>query len=215
MRHRSGLVFDMDGLLVDSEPVWFAAERDFAASLGGRFDEADGRACVGQGVRATARYIRERWAPGLDEVAAAASIVAAFVRRVGELEPKRGARAILEAAAARALPLALASSSSEALIAAVLERCGLAPFFAAVVSGESVARHKPAPDVFLEAARRLGLPPAELCAFEDSLPGATAARAAGMYVVAVPERASERARFVPVADLVVADLDEARVRLDL
>ena len=211
----AAVVFDMDGLLVDSEPTWHAVERAFALDLGGSWTEADSLACIGQGVVSTARHMRGRFAPRLDVDAGARELVERFVAHVGDLRPKAGAADILGAARARGLPIALASSSSEQLIAAVLDAMGWAELFDALVSGETVARSKPAPDVFLEAARRLGVSPARAAALEDSLAGAQAAAAAGMLVVGVPEHHAVRSAMAGVAHHVVRDLVEARALLEL
>jgi beta-phosphoglucomutase-like phosphatase (HAD superfamily) len=109
--------------------------------------------------------------------------------------------------------MAAASSSVGRLVRGVLEGLGLAPSFHAIVSGDDVVNPKPAPDIFLEAARRLGVDPAGCVVLEDSLAGATAAHAAGMPVIAIPERATpgiER-----VATIIVTDLHEARRNLVL
>jgi len=109
----------------------------------------------------------------------------------------------------------VASSSPRRLIQAVLDRFDLHPRFAAVVSGEEVLRPKPAPDIFLRAATELGAPPEACAVFEDSLAGATAGRAAGMFVVAVPEGPWEGRGFEAVADRIVPDLFAARAALAL
>jgi beta-phosphoglucomutase-like phosphatase (HAD superfamily) len=109
----------------------------------------------------------------------------------------------------------VASSSPLRLIQAVLRRFELTPRFRAVVSGESVPHPKPAPDVFLRAAAELGVAPARCAVFEDSLAGATAGRAAGMFVIAVPEGPWEGRGFEAVADVVARDLIEALASIRL
>ncbi len=206
------LLLDMDGLMVDSEPLWFRVERAFAASRGGDWTEALAHECVGRGMAATLARMGEVFGFPVDEASDSAEIVDRFVARTGELALKPGCRELLHEARGR-VKLALASSSAERLIAAVVARFELAPFLDAVVSGESVARPKPAPDVFLRAAAALGVDPAACVVLEDSPAGTSAGRAAGMKVIAVPE--GDIGGRIFEADAIVADLFEARALLDL
>jgi sugar-phosphatase len=209
------LVLDMDGLMVDSEPLWYRVERDFAAARGGDFTHALALSCTGRGMAHTLRFMSDTFGFPVDLARDEGIIVDAFVAAVGDLELKPGCSELLAAAAARALPLALASSSPRRLIDAVLARFDLAPRFRAVVSGQDVASPKPAPDIFLHAAAALGVA-AEVCAvLEDSLAGATAGRRAGMFVVAVPEGALDGRGFEAVADVIVPDLHQASAALGL
>jgi sugar-phosphatase len=139
----------------------------------------------------------------------AAEIMNAFIANVGELALKPGCSELLDEATGK-LPLALASSSPRRLITAVLQRFDIMQRFRAVVSGEEVAQAKPAPDIFLRAAAALGVAPDTCAVFEDSLAGATAGRAAAMFVVAVPEGAWQGRGFEAVADRIVPDLFAAR-----
>ena len=206
------LILDMDGLMVDSEPLWFRVERDFAAARGGAWTEELAAPCIGRGMRNTLSSMREEFVFDLDHERDAAEIIDRFIVRVPELELKRGCAALLDAARGNAL-LAVASSSPARLIDAVLARFGIAPRFDAVVSGEAVAHPKPAPDIFLRASAELGEAPARCAVLEDSLAGATAGRAAGMFVIAVPEGQWEGRGFEAVADVVATDLFEARACL--
>jgi mannitol-1-/sugar-/sorbitol-6-/2-deoxyglucose-6-phosphatase len=208
------LILDMDGLLVDSEPLWFEVERAFARERGADFTLADAHACVGRGMAHTVLWMGETFGFDVDVERDTRALLEAFVARVGELELKPGATTLLDRAAG-AVPLALASSSARRLIGAVLDRFDLTRRFAVVISGEEVARPKPAPDIFLSAAGALGVPSAACAVLEDSLPGATAGRAAGMFVVAVPEGPWEGRGFEAVADAIVPDLTAAAVLLGL
>jgi sugar-phosphatase len=208
------LVLDMDGLMVDSEPLWFRVERAFAAKRGFDFTHQLAAKCVGRGMAYTLATMGQTFHIAIDLERDTAEIVDDFIARVGELQLKRGCLELLAEAGGR-LPLAVASSSPHRLIAAVLGRFALSRSFAAVVSGEDVARPKPAPDIFLHAAAALGRAPAECAVLEDSLAGATAGRAAGMFVIAVPEGPWERRGFDEVADRLVTDLFEACAMLDL
>jgi mannitol-1-/sugar-/sorbitol-6-/2-deoxyglucose-6-phosphatase len=208
------LVFDMDGLLVDSEPLWFEVERAFCAARGGAFTEEHARRCVGRGVPTTLAIMGETFGFPVDIARDTAAILDAFIASVERLSLKPGCLEILDAAG-EVLPLAVASSSPLRLIHAVLRRFQLTARFGVIVSGESVARPKPAPDIFLRAAAELGVAPPRCAVLEDSLAGAAAGRAAGMVVIAVPEGPWEGRGFEAVADVVVASLMEADALLQL
>jgi beta-phosphoglucomutase-like phosphatase (HAD superfamily) len=208
------LLFDMDGLMVDSEPLWFEVERDFAAARGGDWTEELASACIGQGMANTLRVMRESFGFAGDLGRDASVLVELFLGRVAGLELKPGFDELLAEACSRSLPRALASSSARRLVEATLARFALRERFDAVVTGDCVARPKPAPDIFLEAARRLGVPPGACVVLEDSLAGVEAARAAGMRVIAVPE-GTPSAEMTALADAVVGDLHAARELLEL
>ena len=210
----AALIFDMDGLLLDSEPLWGRVEAAYARELGVAWTDEHAARCVGTGMRATVGLMAELAGRPLDLDAGIAAIVSAFVDRCGEIPLKRGARELLDAMRGR-LPMAVASSSARRVVEAALAPAGLLPCFDAIVTGDDVERPKPEPEIFLLAARRLGVA-AERCAvFEDSVAGATAGRAAGMFVVAIPENDTNRVRCVALADAVARDLDEARALLEL
>jgi len=209
------IIFDMDGLMVDSEPLWLQVERDFARARGGDWTPSLADRCVGRGLANTLRVMHETFGFAVDIERDAAVIVDAFIERVGDLALKGGCEEIVDAVERRSsrVPRAVASSSARKLVEATLGRFGMLARFDALVCGDSVARPKPAPDVFLLAAARMRVSPAACVVLEDSLAGVEAARAAGMRVVAVPERGDER--FSELADAVVADLHEARRLLGL
>jgi HAD superfamily hydrolase (TIGR01509 family) len=183
-----GVVFDLDGVLLDSEQVWDAAREQLVRERGGRWHERAQRDMMGMSSPEWSRYMHDRLGvPDPPE-----EISAEVVRRLERLYRKRlplipGAREAVERLAER-WPLALASSSNRELIDLALELMGVAPHFQATVSSEEVGRGKPAPDVYLEAARRLAVDPKRAAAIEDSHNGIRAAKAAGMRVVAVPNR---------------------------
>jgi HAD superfamily hydrolase (TIGR01509 family) len=180
------VVFDLDGVLVDSEQVWDAAREALARERGGRWHAGAQRDMMGMSSPEWSRYMHD--VIGLPE--APEEISAEVVRRLQEIYRVElplipGAAEAVRRLAAR-WPLGVASSSNRPLIDLVLELSGLSRLFTATVSSEEVARGKPAPDVYLEAARRLGAEPARCAAVEDSHNGILAARAAGMRVLAIP-----------------------------
>jgi HAD superfamily hydrolase (TIGR01509 family) len=180
------VVFDLDGVIVQSEEVWDEVREAFVRERGGRYDEQAQREMMGMSSPEWSRFIHEQLGVPDSPEEINAEVVRRMVARYRERLPLiEGAREAVERLAAR-WPLGLASSSNRPLIDTVLERSGLAPLFRATVSSEEVARGKPAPDVYLEAARRLEAAPERSAAVEDSHNGIRSARAAGMRVVAVP-----------------------------
>jgi HAD superfamily hydrolase (TIGR01509 family) len=180
------VVFDLDGLLIQSEELWADVREQLARDRGGRYGPEEQRAMMGMSSPEWSRYMHDH--VGLPETPdeIAAEVVERMVDRYRAGVPLiDGAVAAVERLAAQ-WPLGLASSSNRPLIDLVLELSGLAPLFRATVSSEEVARGKPAPDVYLEACRRLGVEPTRAAAIEDSHAGIGAARAAGMRVVAIP-----------------------------
>jgi HAD superfamily hydrolase (TIGR01509 family) len=180
------IVFDLDGVLIDSEHVWDEARMTLTEERGGRWTDDASRDMMGMSSLEWSRYMRDEI--GIDEEPE--EISAEVVRRLeriyrDELPLIDGAVEAVERLAAHR-PLGLASSSNRELIDLVLELSGLGRFFAATVSSEEVARGKPAPDVYLETARRLDAAPETCAAVEDSENGILSAKAAGMRVLAIP-----------------------------
>jgi HAD superfamily hydrolase (TIGR01509 family) len=205
----SAVVFDMDGVLVDTERDWDAARRQVAEASGGQWHPAATRDMMGMSAPEWSRYLHDQLGVELDPEEINRRVVARVLERVERGPPLLpGAAAAVESLAAR-WPLALASSANRPVIEAVLEVSGLARFFAATVSSEEVAQGKPAPDVYLAAAGALDVDPASAVAIEDSANGIRSAAAAGMTVVAIPN-----AHFPPdagalaEADTVIRDLAE-------
>ena len=188
-------VFDLDGVLLDSEQVWDEAREQLAQERGGRWHPQAQRDMMGMSSPEWSRYMHE--VIGLPEPPD--EINREVVERLAAIYEEHlpvidGARGAVERMGAR-WPLGVASSSNRELIELVLERLGVAQLFAATVSSEEVARGKPAPDVYLEAARRLGVEAHQAAAVEDSHNGILAAKAAGMCVLAIPN-----AHFPPEPD---------------
>jgi HAD superfamily hydrolase (TIGR01509 family) len=196
------VVFDLDGVIVDSEHVWDEARQRLAEERGGCWHDRASRDMMGMSSHEWSRYMRD--VIGLAEPPE--EINAEVVRRLvavyrEELPLLDGAVEAVEALAGR-WPLGLASSSNRELIDLVLRVSGLERWFAATVSSEEVPRGKPAPDVYLEAARRLGVAAERCAAVEDSENGIRSAKAAGMRVIAIPN-----AQYPPADDaLAAADL---------
>ena len=193
------VVFDLDGVLLDSEEIWDRAREGLARERGGRWHNRAQRDMMGMSSTEWSRYMAD--VIGLPEPPE--EINREVVHRLTELYREElpaiaGAREAVERLAAR-WPLGLASSSNRELIDLALELLGVEHLFTATVSSEEVARGKPAPDVYLEAARRLGVDPTTAAAVEDSHNGILSAKAGGMRVIAIPN-----AHFPPDEDAVAA-----------
>ena len=211
------VIFDLDGVIVDSEIWWDEVRKAFAAEHGRSWTIDDRHAVMGANSRQWSQTMRERL--GLDvpreaiERAIVDGVVARY-RRDGAPSIPGTVDAVRRIAAA--WPSALASSSHRDVIDATLQATGLRSVFRAIVSSDEVPHGKPAPDVYLEAARRLGADPAATLAVEDSYNGLRAARAAGMTTVLVPNASVPPAEGSEAfADVVLdrlADLDPAAVR---
>ncbi|MFF0183398.1 HAD family hydrolase [Streptomyces sp. NPDC005244] len=185
---RISVIFDLDGTLVDSEPNYFEAGRQTLAGQGVTdFTWADHERYVGISTRETLALWKDRYgltAPLDDLLAEKNRRYLELARASTHVYPEM--RGFVELLGAEGVPMAVASGSSPEAIEAILTGTGLASRVTTVVSADEVAHGKPAPDVFLEAARRLGADPSGCVVLEDAAPGATAARAAGMRCVAVP-----------------------------
>jgi len=202
------VIFDMDGVIVDTGPVWGSARAGFAARFGLAWGAEDERHVAGVSSREWAAIMRDRLGIEMPEAEIQRAIVDAMVGRLRTDGAPRidGAVEAVRAVADRH-PSALASGADPEIIAAVLEATALADAFGAVVSADEVERGKPQPDVFLEAARRLGVAPERCLVIEDSLFGVRAGRAAGMVVVLVPNPHAPDSEIAKVeADHVVARL---------
>ncbi|MCZ7440178.1 HAD family phosphatase [Micromonospora sp. WMMC241] len=180
------VLFDLDGVIVDSEPVWEEVRRAYVAAHGGTWQPDTQRRLMGMSTGEWAGYLSGELGVDRSAEQVATEVVAEMARRYAERVPLiDGADAVVRGVAAR-WPLGLASSSPTRLIAAALDATGLADAFGATLSTEETARGKPAPDVWLAVAARLGVDPARCVAVEDSSNGVRSAAAAGCRVVAVP-----------------------------
>ena len=204
------VVFDLDGVILQTEEVWDEVRGRYVVEHDGRYDAAAQRAMMGMSAPEWSRYLAEELGvPGAPEEISAHIVRLMEARYREQLPLIPGAPDAVERLAAR-WPLGLASSSNRLLIDAALELARLDVFFRATVSSEEVARGKPAPNVYLEAARRLGVPAERCAAVEDSHSGIRSAKAAGMLTIAIPNpgfQPGEEA--LALADLVldsIADL---------
>ena len=196
------VVFDLDGVLLDSEHVWDEVREELARERGGRWHERAQADMMGMSSPEWSRYMHD--VLGLPEPPQEINdeVVERMEARYREHLPLVDGALDAVRRLSGSFRLALASSSNRPLIDAVLEAAGLVDQFEVTMSSEEVARGKPAPDVFLETARRLGVHPAGCTAVEDSGNGLRAARAAGMRVIAIPNR-----RYPPPSDaLALADV---------
>jgi len=180
------VVFDMDGVLIQSEEVWDGVRERYVREHGGRYDAEVQRAMMGMSSTEWSRYLREHAGVPEEPQTINDEVVRLMLAEYREHLPLIDGAVEAVRRIGAVWPLGLASSSNRPLIEAVLEVTGLAPLFRATVSSEEVARGKPAPDVYLEAARRLGVEPTRCAAVEDSHSGIRSAKAAVMRVVAVP-----------------------------
>jgi HAD superfamily hydrolase (TIGR01509 family) len=194
------IIFDLDGVLIDSEQLWSSAREQVAREHGGTWTATATRAMMGMSSREWSRYMHDELHVEMTPYGEGLPLLPGAVDAVAALRVR--------------WRLGLASSANREIIALVLELADLARLFDATVSSEEVAHGKPAPDVYLEAARRLGARPAHCVAVEDSTSGLRAAAGASLTVVAIPNR-----HFPPeedalrLADVVVDSLDELRPEL--
>lgn len=203
------VIFDLDGVLLDSEAVWDRSRRTVVRENGGRWTDNATREMMGMSSSEWSRYLHDELAVPLAPQEINDRVVAELLAQYRhELPLLPGAVEAVRRLAAR-WPLGLASSANRPVIDAVLERAGLADAFSVTVSGDEVPRGKPAPDVYLVASEKLDVRPHAAAAVEDSSNGLRAAAAARMLVVAAPNRDyPPEADALAVADLVVDSLDQ-------
>jgi HAD superfamily hydrolase (TIGR01509 family) len=205
----TAVVLDMDGVLIDSEQLWDEVREQLARERGGGWHERAQAEMMGMSSTEWSRYMHDVIGLAEPPEEINAEVVRRLLARYQESLPVMpGAVAAVERLAAR-WPLGLASSSNREVIDTVLELAGIAHLFRATVSSEEVEHGKPAPDVYLEAARRLGVDPTSCAAVEDSANGIRSARAAGMRVIAIPNPHYPPSEDVlALADVVLHSLDE-------
>jgi len=214
-RRPVAVIFDMDGLMLDTEPLAARAWGDAATALGVEFDITLALAMVGRNVADCATMIRAhygadypvdallgRWHAAYDEI----------VEREG-LSMKPGVRELLDWLEVRAIPRAVATSTRRERARAKLIRTALLPRFHEIVGGDEVLRGKPAPDIYVEAARRLGVNAGDCLVLEDSEPGVRAALAARMTPIMVPDMRPPTACLVAIDLLILPTLHDVLLHL--
>lgn len=211
-------MFDMDGLLVDSEPLWFQAERTVMTRLGGTWSEADQQALVGGSMAATVAYLLGKGTRQPDGAVVARWLIEEMVGllRTRPLRELPGVAGLVAEVRAAGVPHALVTSSEPEIVDAVMSRLSAGPFPVTVCAAD-VAVAKPDPEGYLLAAARLGAEPQYCIALEDSPNGVAAAEAAGYCTVAVPSVAPvpERPGRVVLSTLAGMTLGELTARVGL
>jgi HAD superfamily hydrolase (TIGR01509 family) len=204
----AAVVFDLDGVLLDSEQAWDDARRSVVADAGRPWPDGATRAMMGMSSREWSRHLHdELGVPAAPDAINDDVVVRVMARYRTALPLVPGAREAVERLAER-WPLGLATSSNREVVDLVLDTMGVGDRFAVTVSSEEVPHGKPAPDVYLEAARRLGVEAAACAAIEDSENGIRSAHAAGMRVIALPNAHFPPAReALDLADVVLDRLD--------
>jgi HAD superfamily hydrolase (TIGR01509 family) len=184
----AAVIFDLDGVLLDSESAWVEVKKEFTEESGGRWKEEARWDMLGMSSTEWSQYMHEELGVPVPPERISSEVADRLVQRYRRRLPLLPGAVAAVRSLARHWPLALASSSNRNVIDLVLGKAGIADAFQAAVSSEEVERGKPAPDVYLEAARRLGVEATRCAAIEDSANGIRSARAAGMRVVAIPNR---------------------------
>ena len=202
------VVFDLDGVLIASEEVWDAVRERYVSGRGGRYDADVQRAMMGMSAPEWSRFLHEDAGVPDEPEAINRDVVELMLEAYRRELPLLPGAVDAVRRVAEAFPLALASSSNRAIFEEALELAGLTDCFRATVSSEEVERGKPAPDVYLEAARRLGVAPVSCAAVEDSHAGIRSASSAGMRVIAIPNASyPPDDEALELADAVVDSLD--------
>jgi HAD superfamily hydrolase (TIGR01509 family) len=208
------VIFDLDGVLIDSEQAWASAREQLVRERGGTWRSDATQAMMGMSSPEWSRYMRDTLGVDMRPEDIAAEVVRRLEDRYRERLPLiSGAREAVAGLAAR-WKLGLASSANRSVIELVLDLAGMRERFVATVSAEEVAHGKPAPDVYLEAARRIGVPPHRCAAVEDATNGLRAAAAAGMVLIAIPNlQFPPTEQALDLADVVIGSLEELRPEL--
>ena len=205
--HRyTAVVFDMDGLLLDTESMWQSAEDALFAAHGQVFTMTDKLAVIGTSAEITATYFAQRLGKAPKEGSALVDEMIEIVHDAlqREVSQRPGAVELVSRLRGR-VPLGLASNSPRRLVEAALTTAGLSDAFAAIVTSDDVAHGKPAPDIYLRVCEILGVDPTDALALEDSHAGVASAKAAGLTCIAVPQFAEAD---VSAADRIIDSLED-------
>jgi len=214
-RRPRAVIFDMDGLMLDTERLALAAWREAAAALGVPYDADVAQRMIGRNQADAAAIVLAHYGARFPVQAVmdrSAIVYEAIVEREG-IALKPGLTALLDWLAAEGIDAAVATSTRRARALAKLRRTGLLPRFAAIVGGDEVGRGKPAPDIFLAAAERIAQAPAACVVLEDSEPGLHGAHAAGIAPIMVPDLHPPSAALLALRPLVLASLHRVRDHL--
>ena len=206
-RYRA-VIFDMDGLLLDTETLWHDAEVELFRRHGAEFTWDDKMAVIGTSSQITARYFADRLGRPPDQGKGLVDEMVALMheRVLRQVDARPGALELVERIQGiEGVRLGLASNSPRFLVLDTLATAGLSDVFETIVTSSDVARSKPAPDIYLRACENLGVDPSDALALEDSASGVAAAKAAGLTCIAVPQYAETD---VSAADRIVASLEE-------
>jgi HAD superfamily hydrolase (TIGR01509 family) len=208
------VLFDMDGVLVDSEEYWWQSRVAFAQERGLTWTMDDQRKCMGSATIEWGRLMHERLAPEMTVQAIMDDVIARVIARLRARLPVLPGAVEAVRQAAGAYRVALVSGSPTAVIDCVMDLTGLEQSFETIVYGDTIPRGKPAPDIYLEAAARLGVPPAQCVGIEDSANGLKALKAAGMHAIAVPSPGFPLAEpILALADHVLPSLEAFSLEL--
>lgn len=204
------VIFDMDGLLIDSEPLWKAAETEVFNSVGVPLTDKMALETTGLRTDEVVRYWHHRYpwdAPSIEEIRKKLDLkVLEEVKKHGN--PMKGVSEIIAVCESLNLPMAIASSSSIAMIEAVVEKLGIGHKFEIIHSAQFETFGKPHPAVYISAAKKLGVDPEQCLAFEDSANGVLSAKSAKMHCIAVPEPEVRNDKRFGIADRVVNSLND-------
>lgn len=204
------IIFDMDGLLIDSEPFWRRSQVKAFKIVGVGLSEADMMTTMGRRIdEVVAHWHHERPWEGTSQKDVEAMIVDGVIELVKqEGKPRSGAIAALEYFKDLGLPIAIASSSSMEIIDAVVDALSIRPYFDELFSAEHETHGKPHPGVFITTAQHLNVQPHKCLVFEDSPSGVLAAKAAKMMCIAVPEPETKEHSFIQTADVILDSLED-------
>jgi len=205
----AAVIFDLDGVLLDSEAAWVKVKKEFTEETGGHWKEQAQWDMLGMSSIEWSRYMHDELGVPVPPEQISSAVADRLAQQYREQLPLLPGALEAVRSLARQWPLGLASSSNRNVIDLVLQKAGLADAFEVTVSSEEVSAGKPAPDVYLEAAKRLGIEPAECAAIEDSANGIRSAHAAEMAVIAIPNRDfPPDPEALALADVVIDSLEE-------
>ena len=208
----SGVIFDMDGLMLDTERVGLIVWQEAARLAGYAMSDTLFASLIGRTNKDSRELLRDAFGPGFDYEAVVLKCGELYEDHIGRngLPMKPGIRELLEELAARRIPLAVATSTRAPVARLRLEKAGLLSYFAVLVGGNEIVHGKPEPDIYLEAIRRLGIEASTSFALEDSHAGVRSARAAGLNVIMVPDIVPPTPEIAALTWRIAASLHDVR-----